>query len=187
MRALAALVFLTLAACAGIETEPADTERFAAGDYGTYAWRRPALPTDGSGADTIYQLDPVVREAVDAELAARGYRRVGEDPDFLVDYIAAPGLLPGAVSRSADNIAYRPVAIPNRNMDQAAIDNAYALGGVRETANIAIILFDAEAEEAVWNVRISKVIEDRNNVDTALARRAVVKGLETLPPANQSP
>lgn len=173
-----------LAGCTGgVQTDPADTERFAAGGYQTYAWRRPALPVKGSGADSIYRLDPVLRAAVDETLAGKGYRRVDDNPDFLVDYVAAMGLVDGAVSQSADNVSYRPAAVPNRNVDQASIDNAYALGAVRETANIAIILFDAVAEDAVWNVRISKIIEDRNRVNTDLARRAIRQGLRTLPDA----
>lgn len=187
MRALVPLLLLLVAGCAQITTEPADTVRFEAGNYRSYAWRRPALPVDGSGADSIYRLDPAIRAAVDEALTAKGYRRSAAEPDFLVDYIVAPGLLEGAVSRSADNVAYRSAAIPNRNMDQASIDNAYALGGVRETANIGIMLFDAAAEEPVWNVRISKIIEDRNRVDVALARRAVLKGLRPLPAAPQAP
>jgi hypothetical protein len=80
-------------------------------------------------------------------------------------------------------VNYRATAMPNRNVDQASIDNAYALGTVRETANIAVILFDAAEGDAVWNVRISKIIEDRNRVNTELARRAVRQGLRTLPDA----
>lgn len=186
MRALTTLLVTTLmltGCIAGVQTDPADTERFAAGGYQTYAWRRPALPVEGSGADSIYQLDPVLRAAVDETLAGKGYRRVEENPGFLVDYVAATGLVDGAVSRSADNVSYRPAAVPNRNVDQASIDNAYALGAVRETANIAVILFDAASEDAVWNVRISKIIEDRNRVNTDLARRAIRQGLRTLPDA----
>ncbi|HKK22745.1 MAG TPA: DUF4136 domain-containing protein [Pseudohaliea sp.] len=185
MRTFYLLFTLLLAGCiSGIETDPADTERFAAGNYQSYAWRRPALPVEGSGADSLYQLDPVLRAAVDETLAAKGYRRVEADPDFLVDYIAAAGLSLGEVSTTADNVSYRPAAVPNRNIDQASIDNAYALGTVRETANIGIILFDAAEEEAVWNVRISKIIEDRNRVNTDLARRAVRQGLRSLPDAS---
>jgi hypothetical protein len=186
MRALMTLLFtaLLLAGCsAGVQTEPADTERFAAGGYQTYAWRRPALPVEGSGADSIYQLDPVLRAAVDETLASKGYRRVEDNPEFLVDYVAATGFIDGAVSRSADNVNYRATAMPNRNVDQASIDNAYALGTVRETANIAVILFDAAEGDAVWNVRISKIIEDRNRVNPELARRAIRQGLRTLPDA----
>ncbi|KGE04062.1 DUF4136 domain-containing protein [Pseudohaliea rubra] len=185
MRSLTPLLLtLLLAGCiSGIETEPADTARFAAGSYQSYAWRRPALPVEGTGADSIYQLDPVLRAAVDETLATKGYRRVTDNPDFLVDYIAAAGLSLGEVSQSAANVSYRPAAVPNRNIDQASIDNAYALGTVRETANIGIILFDAAAQEAVWNVRISKIIEDRNRVNADVARRAIRQGLRTLPEA----
>ncbi len=186
MRALMTLLLtaLLLAGCtAGLETEPADTARFAAGGYQTYAWRRPALPVEGSGADSIYRLDPVLRAAVDEALAGKGYRRVEDNPDFLVDYVAATGFVDGAVSRSADNVNYRASAVPNRNVDQASIDNAYALGAVRETANIAVILFDAAEGDAVWDVRISKIIEDRNRVDMDMARRAIRHGLRTLPEA----
>jgi hypothetical protein len=175
---------LLLAGCiSGIETSPSDTAAFAAGNYRSYAWRRPALPVEGSGADSIYRLDPVLRAAVDETLAGKGYRRVEDNGDFLVDYVAATGLVDGAVSESADNVSYRPAAVPNRNVDQASIDNAYALGAVRETANIAIILFDGASEDAVWNVRISKIIEDRNRVNSDLARRAIRQGLRTLPDA----
>jgi hypothetical protein len=76
---------------------------------------------------------------------------------------------------------------PNRQINQAVVDNAYALGGVKETSNIALQFNDSTSKKEVWHVIITKIVEDVNNVDKKEIRNGVEKGvreaLGELPPA----
>ena len=65
------------------------------------------------------------------------------------------------------------------------MDNAYALGGVKETSNIALQFNDEGRREEVWHVVITKIVENANRIDRdALNRdlkKAVAQALRPLP------
>lgn len=181
------LAALTLGGCASVNTQPTDSLEFQAGDYHYYKWRTPPLENTTNSRDSVYVLDRIVREAVDARLQALGYRRDATRAEFDVHFINAPGSLQGFDSEEATNINTRPQVI-NRQVDQATIDNANALSGVRDTENIRISFNDLESKREVWSVVITKIVEDSNMPDTArlrsLVSQAINKGLSTLPPAS---
>jgi hypothetical protein len=186
---VAVLLFcLALAACAGIETRPTDTDEFAAGNYHYYQWRSEPLGSTTSSGDPVYLMDPILRHEVDAALQAKGYVLDPERAQFSVDYLYAAGLRMGEKSQDASNLTPYPTALPNRQVDQATVDNAYALGGVKETHNIALQFNDVQRRQEVWRVVISKIVENVNRVDRAELERnlkkAVRQGLRTLPAAD---
>lgn len=184
-----AVLSLLLTACSGIEVEPTGTEAFAAGDYQYYRWRTEPLPAGTSSRDPVYLLDPVVRREVDAGLAAKGYVLDGERAQFTVDYIYAPGLLQGETSELATNISHRPSATPNRQVDGASVDNAIALGGVKETNNIRLQFNDGASNKEVWHVTLMKIVENANRTDTTKIdsnlKKYIGRALETLPPVSR--
>lgn len=186
--ALAALTVLLLlpgllGGCAGLDIEAGDTAAFAGGDYRYYAWRRPPLEQEGRRFSPIYAADPVIRREIGKRLAALGYREDAAQADFLVDYTLAEGTLEGAVSSDAGNTGRQPAAIPNRGVDQAVIDNAYALGSVRTTNRLAILFFDGQSRDEIWRAQISKIVEDANEVNEPLLGRAIERALKALPAA----
>lgn len=185
----AALLALFLAACSGVETRPGDTAAFEAGNYSYYKWRSEPLKPRSGSVDPIYKIDPILRRAVDSELADKGYILDPERAQFSVDYVYAEGLRMGEVSDEAGNISVYPGQIPNRNMDQASIDNAIALGGVKETSNIGLQFNDVGKREEVWRVIVTKIIERVNNTETEAlektVRSAIKHGLRPLPDAAQ--
>jgi hypothetical protein len=176
---------LAMAACSGIETHPDEVDAFAAGDYRYYKWRSEPLQNTGNSADAVYLIDPILRREVDAALQDKGYRFDAERAQFSVDYLYATGLRLGETSQEATNLRPYPTALPNRQVDQATVDNAYALGGVKETSNIALQFNDVGRREAVWQVVITKIVENANRVDRdALNRdlkKAVSQALRPLP------
>ena len=185
---LAALALTLVTACSGIETRPAPIEAFAAGNYTYYRWRSEPMPATGSPEDSMYIIDPILRSAVDADLSKKGYILDPERAQFSVDYIYASGLRMGERSGEAYNITPYPSVNPNRQINQAVVDNAYALGGVKETSNIALQFNDITTRKEVWHVIITKIVENVNEVDKAEIRKGVQKGvqaaLKTLPDAN---
>jgi hypothetical protein len=173
-----------IAGCSGIETIPDDTARFEATGYTRYSWRSEPLSQDGHARDRLYQADPMIREAIETRMAELGYRRVAqEDAQFLIEYLAGAGINEGRVATTASNVTPYPSAMINRQADGATVDNAYALGGVKEMGNLLVVFVDPAASAVLWRVRISKVVEDANRVDENAVRRAVREGFATLPAA----
>lgn len=178
------LVSLLLIACSGVETIPDDTAGFVAAGHNSYAWRNEPLVASGFSNNRMYQVDPAIRNAVDQRLAELGYRLVSQDEaGFLVDYVAAAGFNDGQMARGGTNITPLPTGMINRQVNQAEMDNAYALSGLKEMGNVALVFLDNGSQDLIWKVRVSMVVENANEVDTKAVRRAMRQGLETLPKA----
>ncbi len=184
---ITAVLALALSACSGVETHPEATDTFAAGNYHYYSWRSKALVNSTNSRDPIYTLDPVLREAIDTKLQNKGYVLDPERAQFSVDYLFAEGVRDGVKGEAASNLTTRPGIVPDRNIDQASIDNAYALGGLKETRNIGIQFNDVGRKEEVWWVLITKLVDDTNIAqDSHLSKTihaAVNQGMRSLPNA----
>lgn len=184
---LTSILAIALTACGGVETRPAETDTFAAGNYKYYSWRSEPLVNTGRSSDVLYTLDPVVRAEVDATLRSKGYRLNPAKAQFSVDYIFAAGWRMGEKTSESSNLNHRPSAMINRQVDQAVVDNANALGGVKETYNIGLMFNDTLSNEEVWHVVITKIVENVNNPDVSSLRKnagsAIRQGLKTLPEA----
>ena len=180
---LALLTVSLLTACSGIEITPGDTSAFAAKGFSRYAWRSEPL-TQGRSRDRITQADPIIRSSVDARLSELGYTLAArEEADFLVEYIAGASIADGRLPTTASNVTPYPSAQINRQADGATVDNAYALGGMKEMGNLLLVFVEPKATELLWSVRISKVVEYANSVNEKAVQRAVRQGLATLPEA----
>ncbi len=186
---LATLILtLAVAACSGIEVRPAPIEPFVAGNYKYYKWRSEPLPNADNSQDPMYIIDPILRRALNDELAKKGYVLDTERAQFTVDYLYAAGLRMGERSAEASNLTPYPSVNPNRQINQAVADNAYALGGIKETSNIALQFNDEVSKKEVWHVIITKIVEDVNKVDVkemkSSLREGVKEAMNTVPPAN---
>jgi D-mannonate dehydratase len=137
----------------------------------------------------VYTLDPIIRRDVNTALQAKGYVLDEERAQFTVDYIYANGLRQGERSQLASNITPYPRVTPNRQVNQATVDNAIALGGVQETNNITLQFNDSATNQEVWQATLSKVVEDANNIDATRLddnlQRFLERALESMPPAGQ--
>lgn len=161
------LLSLALVACSGVDIQSAGIEQFTAGNYRYYKWRTEPLPVTTRSANPMYVIDPVMRREVDANLQDKGYELNPERAQFTVDYLYVAGMLQGERSDWASNISPTPSITPNRQVDQASVDNAIALGGVKETNNIVLLFKDRASNRDVWEATLTKIVEDTNNVDTS--------------------
>jgi len=184
---ITALLMLTLSACSGVETHPNETDTFAAGNYHYYSWRSKPIANSTNSRDPMYTLDPILREAINMTLQGKGYILDAKRAQFNVDYLFAEGVRDGVKGEAASNLSTHPGIVPDRNIDGASIDNAYALGGLKETRNIGIQFNDVERSEEVWWVLITKLVDDTNIAeDTRLYKSvtgAVEQSMRTLPNA----
>ena len=185
-----AILSLTVLGCSGVEIQPADTDRFIAGNYLYYQWRTDALPSDVRSSDPAYAIDPVMRREVNADLQSKGYVLNPERAQFTVGYILMNGMVQGATSDLASNISPYPRVTPNRQIDQASVDNAIALGGVKETNNIILQFNDKTSNQEIWHVTLTKIVEDANSVDTSRINdnltQYLKRALKSLPQAPRS-
>lgn len=184
------LLALTLLGCSGVEIQPASTDRFVAGDYRYYQWRTEPLPSGVRSSDPAYIIDPIMRREINADLKSKGYVLSPEQARFTVGYILMHGMIQGATSDLASNISPYPSVTPNRQIDQASVDNAIALGGVKETNNIVIQFNNKTNNQEIWSVTLTKIIEDANNVDTSRINKNLTqylqRALKSLPQARSS-
>jgi hypothetical protein len=187
---LACTILLTaLVACSNVHMDHSGTEAFAAGNYRYYKWRTAPLPKATRSYDALYALDPILRNEVDALLQSKGYVLDPQRAQFTVDYMYVSGMAQGARSALADNISPIPRITPNRQVDQASVDNAIALSGVRETDNIVVQFNDRESNREVWSVTMTSIVEDTNSNDTTRLdddlKDYLMRALQPLPPASQ--
>ena len=183
----ATVLAAALAACTGIDTEPAETDTFAAGGHRYYSWRTEPLTNTANSRDPVYRLDGMVRDAVNQRMAELGYIENPERATFNIDYIAVAGVREGVAAEQASNINPWPQAV-NRQVDGASVDNAIALSGAVDTRNIALLFRDRDTSAEVWRVVITKIVEDANIANPDRVRRnvkrAIDRGLSSLPPAS---
>jgi hypothetical protein len=177
-KVFAALILAALVtACSSVEVEVWDSGDFGPANFQTYSWRSEPFANNVYSRDPIYVIDPVLRQIVDAQLAAKGFRKVPRDGDFTVDYTYAPGLRMGVASDAADNLSPRAGVRPNASVSQAERDNAIALSGVKETRNISLQFNDGQSGRELWGTLITKFTADANAPDKERVRSALESGV----------
>ena len=86
-RILSLLLVALLTGCSTMEVSFDSDPKADFTGLKTYAWlKEPQKPTGDPRIDGNTILENRIHAAVDAELAARGFRKVTSDPDFLVAY-----------------------------------------------------------------------------------------------------
>jgi hypothetical protein len=90
MTRLPVVLSVAIAACAPMNVSSYIHPAADFSQYRTYDWGpRDALPTGDPRLDNNPFFDSQVRSSVQRELAARGYQRVGSNPDLVVHYHAS--------------------------------------------------------------------------------------------------
>ena len=159
---------LSLVACSGVDIQHSAIDQFTAGNYRYYMWRTDPLPQETRSANAMYTLDPVVRREVDAHLQSQGYMLDPQRAQFTVHYLLCDRYGAGA-SAAPWRVTSRPFPeiMPTRQVDQASVDNAIALGGVKETNNLIVQFNDRVTNQEVWQVTLTEIVENANSSDTS--------------------
>jgi hypothetical protein len=172
------MLSLALAACSGVDIQHSAIDQFTAGNYRYYKWRTDPLPQETRSSNAVYAIDPVMRREVDAHLQRKGYVLDPQRAQFTVHYLHATGMVQGERSALASNITAYPRIMPTRRVDQASVDNAIALGGVKETNNIILQFNDRATNQEVWRVTLTEIVENANSSATARLDDHLTKFLE---------
>ncbi|WP_439108086.1 DUF4136 domain-containing protein [Congregibacter sp.] len=177
-------VLSSLVACSGAEVLPGPTDLLVATGYSQYGWRSEPLSPTAYSKDKLYQADPAIRSAIEERMKELGYSLVSKaEAEFLIDYVAAAGVNEGLLESTSSNVTPYPTATIGRQIDGASVDNAYALGGAKQTGNLMIVFLDNATTDLLWQVRVSSLIQDANKVDEGAVRKTIRQGLSTLPEA----
>ncbi len=183
------LMTLAVVACSGVDIQSTAISPFTAANYRYYTWRTEPLPQETRSADALYAIDPVLRQKVDTILQSKGYVLEPQRAQFTVDYLYVTKMVQGERSELASNISAIPRITPNRQVDQASVDNAIALGGVKETKNIVLQFRDRGTNREVWQVTMTVIVENTNSSDTSRLddnlEKFLVRALQPLPPASR--
>ena len=135
----------------------------------------------------MYAIDPVMRREVDAHLQSKGYVLDPQRAQFTVHYLYVTGMVQGERSALASNITPYPRIMPTRRVDQASVDNAIALGGVKETNNLIVQFNDRVTNQEVWQVTLTEIVENANSSDTSRLddnlKRSLQRALQPIPQA----
>ena len=183
------LLSLTLVACSGVDIQQGAIDQFTAGNYHYYRWRTDPLPPKTRPSDALYDIDSVMRRDIDTHLQGKGYVLDPDRAQFTVNYLYVTGMVQGERSALASNISAIPRIMPTRQVDQASVDNAIALGGVKETNNLIVQFSDRATHQEVWQVTLTEIVENANDSDTARLddnlRKSLQRALQPLPQASR--
>ncbi len=136
----------------------------------------------------MYAIDPVIRREIDAHLQSKGYVLDPQRAQFTVHYLYVTGMVQGERSALASNITAYPRIMPTRRVDQASVDNAIALGGVKETNNLIVQFNDRVTNQEVWQVTLTEIVENANSNDTSRLDDNLMRSLQrALQPIPQAP
>jgi len=172
------MLSMVLVACSGVDIQHSPIDPFAAGNYHYYMWRTDPLPQTTRSSNALYAIDPVVRREVDTRLQSKGYMLDPQRAQFTVNYLYMAGMVQGERSALASNISANPRIMPTRRVDQASVDNAIALGGVKETNNLIVQFNDRSSNQEVWQVTLTEIVENANSKETAHLNDNLTKFLE---------
>lgn len=190
-RALVAFVCaLILAGCGGGVKVNTDWDSGASfSDLQTYSWL-PDAQSDGSGQAVNQLTDQRIRSAIDADMQAKGFRKVTSGADFMVGYQVT----------SKDNVSYDTVGTawggggyryggrgPGR---RGGVGVATGTSTTREThqtvGTLVIAVFDADSKDNIWHGSGEGAVKDGGTPEERGQRvsDAVSKILEEFPPTS---
>ncbi len=178
-RLVTTLWLAVLVGCASKKVDPIrvsyeSSPALDAAVYRTYAWRSAALERGSEDArDSALLSDWRVRNAVDRQLAAKGYeKRPSGGVDFLVDYSIA--VTDKNTQTISDYMNYRDRG------GALGPQEAYVFG--YQEGSLIIEIVDAKTRELVWRASGTAVANLRDN--TVLMERAVGRMLQRFPSAS---
>ncbi|QOJ31031.1 MAG: DUF4136 domain-containing protein [Gammaproteobacteria bacterium] len=170
------VVLCTLAACATGSSPRHESQRDAGTDFAAYrsfAWQ-PSLG-EGAGDQPTRLLDARIRDAVRAELVARGYVEDEASPGFRVTYETT---LKDKVKSSPFRIGIGMGGFSGNvggsvNVGTPSVKNY-------QEGTLVIHVIDAASRREVWYGTVSGEV-DRSSLDAAAVARAVGIAMEGFP------
>jgi hypothetical protein len=168
---IVAVALFTLASCASMQVGSNQHPQADFSAYKDYAWMADA-PVAGATVQVSALAERHIRDAVEAGLAAKGYRQVdAREADFLVSF---------TVGRR-DRMVTTAKTIPYR--DQGIRDWSWLDVDVQtyEEGTLSIDIVDGASLQPVWHGWARKTITDADEADPGpVIRRAVARILEKM-------
>lgn len=169
---------LCLAGCANTQIDAADTDRFNSKQYRDYSWATATMTHKQGRSERLVILDHALRDAVNTQLKAKGYRLVEPaEAQFVVDY---------RYTRKVSVDQGDPMATPKAlegAWDAGATmgDPGLQLGFVPEKISELFLRFsvrDKFSKKELWSGTASRIMDQSSKSKTqinAIAERVVKK------------
>jgi len=173
-----------LVACKGINLDVSEFNTFDPSTQSTYSWAAKPFAKDSPADDKMFLLDSSLRQVLNRQLSAKGYRMVdNKQADFVVSYYYF-----AQVFTNEDNTMERVIGENKRWMTSVRFDDLEnidfsAAEDSTETASLEVSFADSSGK-VIWRATAKKAIEnqfaDRAQYDAVIAR-AVSRMLLHLP------
>lgn len=165
---LSTVLAVGLAACSTMQVNSEYNPEARFEGLQTYAWSQRA-EDERSGRRVAPVALRQLETSVDRELAAKGYRRVTSEPDFLVDFVVV----------SQDQIGETAVVTDDRLGWVSVTNRAY----VERRGALVLEISDPGSGQMIWRGWASDVVRDPE-IDVMVKKidEAVTKILDGFPP-----
>jgi hypothetical protein len=160
------VVALGAAACSTMEINSEYPPEASFGGLETYAWR---VRGEDQGRRRIAPV--AIRQlvtSVDRELAAKGYRKVESDPDFLVDYVVA----------SRDRVGETTIITDERIGYVSGRTETY----IEREGALILTISEPEGERMLWRGWASDVVDPDIEKIVKKVDEAAIRILALFPP-----
>jgi len=172
---LLAALLASLAGCAAAAVKSEESPSVDVSDYRTYDWATaaPVVVADEERERDAAVLEWTIRDAVDRQLAAKGYRRAdGATPDFRVDF--GIRLEEKSTDTFGEYLTYRELG------GKQEMGSAFVFG--YEEGAVHLEASDARSRAVVWSGTARTVLDDGQDVKRL--EDAVAKLLASFPAAS---
>jgi hypothetical protein len=167
---------LLLAACATMQTGSDQYPRAELDGYSSYAWigEDPLIRPQGEQMQISALTVRLIREAIEGELAAKGYRMVGvaADADFVVAFTVG----------ARDRLSTESYPAPYRGPWSWGWEGRYLDVQTYREGTLSIDIFDGESRQPVWHGWARKTITSADTDDPGpVIKSAVARILREFP------
>jgi hypothetical protein len=172
----ALLITLAVAPLTGQNVQTKSNPKQNISKLGKYSWKNNKMGFSQT-PEVMAEMDRTIKDAVNSELAKRGYVESSQDPDFLVQ-VSAFGIPEMATSANTDltnpfnAMVYTQVGGPGVNIWMAVV------------SNLSFILTDRSSNEVAWQADVTKKYKDPQKAIRNLKQEVqsvVKKSLKDLP------
>jgi len=173
---LALLMFLSVAPVIGQSVKIKSNSKRAISTLGKYAWRQNKIAV-AQTPEVAAEIDRKIKDAVNRELARKGFIESQQNPDFLVQVATygVPEMLTSAnpdVTNPFGNTVYTQTGGPGVSLWMAVI------------SNVSFILTESSSSQVLWQADATKKYKDPQKVIRNLDKEiqnVVGNSLKALP------
>lgn len=152
---------LVLAGCVSIKTDIAKIDKFEQADYQAYTWATMAMKPQVGRSERAVVIDNALRNAVDAQLSAKGYQKVAADQaQFVLDYRFTRKVSVDQGDRMATPAPLQGAFDTRTMAGDPGLDREFVPEKIQETF-LRFSVRDGASKKELWHGTASKILEEK--------------------------